>query len=51
MVRGQGPNAFTAVVGKSNRYFVLGYVEHRTLAKEGLTQKKGKEKGSDQPVF
>ena len=44
-------NAFTAVVGKSNRYFVLGYVEHRTLAKEGLTQKKGKEKGSDQPVF
>ena len=44
-------NAFTAVIQKSGKYFVLGYVEHRTLMKEAAGQKKGKEKTSAQPVF
>ena len=44
-------NAFTAVIKKSGKYFVLGYVEHRTLMKETAVQKKGKEKAAPQPVF
>ena len=44
-------NAFTAVIKKSGKYFVLGYVEHRTLMKEAAGQKKGKEKAAGSPVF
>ena len=44
-------NAFTAVIKKGGKYFVLGYVEHRTLMKETPGQKKGKEKVAPQPVF
>ena len=44
-------NAFTAVIKKNGKFFVLGYVEHRTLMKETNGQKKSKEKASGQPVF
>ena len=44
-------NAFTAVIKKGGKYFVLGYVEHRTLMKETAGGKPKKEKASAQPVF
>lgn len=44
-------NAFTAVIKKGGKYFVLGYVEHRTLMKEASGGKKSKDKASSQPVF
>ena len=37
-------NAFTAVIKKNGKYFVLGYVEHRTLMKETSGAKPKKEK-------
>jgi hypothetical protein len=36
---------------KGGKYFVLGYVEHRTLMKETAGGKPKKEKASAQPVF
>ncbi len=44
-------NAFTAVIKKGGKYFVLGYVEHRTLMKETAGSKPKKEKASAAPVF
>ena len=44
-------NAFTAVIKKGGKYFVLGYVEHRTLMKETAGSKPKKEKASAVPVF
>ncbi|MBQ9226037.1 hypothetical protein SAMN05720761_10573 [Fibrobacter sp. UWCM] len=44
-------NAFTAVIKKGGKYFVLGYVEHRTLMKETAGGKTKKEKASAAPVF
>lgn len=44
-------NAFTAVIKKGGKYFVLGYVEHRTLMKETAGGKPKKEKASAAPVF
>lgn len=44
-------NAFTAVIKKGGKYFVLGYVEHRTLMKESAGSKPKKEKASAAPVF
>lgn len=44
-------NAFTAVIKKGSKYFVLGYVEHRTLMKETAGSKPKKEKASAAPVF
>ena len=44
-------NAFTAVIKKGGKYFVLGYVEHRTLMKETTGQKKSKDKTPAAPVF
>ena len=44
-------NAFTAVIQKSGKFFVLGYVEHRTLMKETAGSKPKKEKASAAPVF
>ena len=44
-------NAFTAVIKKGGKFFVLGYVEHRTLMKETAGSKPKKEKASAAPVF
>lgn len=44
-------NAFTSVVKNNNRFFVVGVVEHRTLAKEPSKKAKVKEKTSNTPVF
>ena len=44
-------NAFTAIIKKGGKYFVLGYVEHRTLMKETAGGKTKKEKASAAPVF
>lgn len=44
-------SAFTSVFKKNGKYFVMGYVEHRGLAKEPVGGKKPKEKTSAQPVF
>jgi hypothetical protein len=44
-------NAFTSVVKNNNRFFVVGVVEHRALAKEQGKKAKAKEKASNTPVF
>jgi hypothetical protein len=44
-------NAFTSVVKNNNRYFVMGVVEHRGLAKEQSKKAKAKEKAASAPVF
>ena len=44
-------NAFTSVVKNNNRFFVVGVVEHRALAKEQTKKTKVKEKTSGSPVF
>ena len=44
-------NAFTSVVKNNNRYFVMGVVEHRSLAKEQSKKAKAKEKAASAPVF
>lgn len=44
-------NANTAIMKIANRYYAVGYVEHRTLAKEVSVQKKTKEKAPAAPVF
>jgi len=44
-------NAFTSVVKNNNRFFVVGVVEHRALAKEQNKKSKVKEKASSTPVF
>ncbi len=44
-------NAATSVVKQGEKYFTMGVVEHRTLAKESRPVKKAKEKASAEPVF
>jgi hypothetical protein len=44
-------NAYTSVVKNNNRFFVMGVVEHRALAKEQGKKAKAKEKASSAPVF
>ena len=44
-------NAFTTVIKRGSKYFVMGYVEHRTLMKESAEKKKSKEKANQEPVF
>ena len=44
-------NAATSVIKQGERYFAVGVVEHRTLAKEAAPTKKAKEKTSAEPVF
>lgn len=45
-------NAVTSVYNSDNRYYAVGVVEHRGLAKEALVQKKSRERSaSTQPVF
>ncbi len=41
----------TQIIKRENRYFVMGVVQHRTLAKEGAAVKKTKEKKKTEPVF
>jgi len=41
----------TQVIKRENRYFVLGVVQHRVLAKESIAPKKPKEKKKLEPVF
>ncbi|MBQ1824881.1 MAG: hypothetical protein IKR75_03335 [Fibrobacter sp.] len=44
-------NAATSVIKQGEKFFAVGVVEHRTLAKEAVPQKKAKEKTSAEPVF
>ena len=44
-------NAYTAVIKNNNRFFVMGVVEHRALAKEQGKKAKAKEKAAAAPVF
>ncbi len=44
-------NAATSVIKQGQKFFAVGVVEHRTLAKEAVPQKKTKEKTSTEPVF
>ena len=44
-------NAATSVIKQGQKFFAVGVVEHRTLAKEAVPQKKTKEKASTEPVF
>lgn len=44
-------NAFTSIVKKDNRYFAVGVVENRNLAKEKASAKKAKAGTAAEPVF
>lgn len=44
-------NAATSVIQQGYKFFAVGVVEHRTLAKEAVTVKKVKEQPSIVPVF
>lgn len=44
-------NAATSVIQQGNKYFAVGVVEHRTLAKEAIPAKKTDAKTSAEPVF
>lgn len=44
-------NAATSVIQQGSKYFAVGVVEHRALAKEALPAKKTKERVSTEPVF
>lgn len=44
-------NAATSVIKQGEKFFAMGVVEHRALAKENRPAKKVKEKTSTEPVF
>ena len=44
-------NAATSVIKQGEKFFAVGVVEHRSLAKEAVPAKKTKEKASTEPVF